>query len=75
MNKIQVMELLNEIVAACPALAVEGFYTREIRFSSIGDVELRLFASLDRESRKKLNFILENRGLRLIEEKHLLIMY
>jgi len=75
LNKNQVMELLNEIVASYPALAVDGFYTREIRSSTTGDVELRLLTSLDRESRKHLNPIIENRGLRVIVEKNLLIIY
>lgn len=75
MKKAQVVELLNEIVASCPALAVDGFYTREIRSSSAGDLELRLLGSLDRDSRKRLSAVIENRGLRLIEEKNLLIIY
>ncbi len=75
MNKSEAMELLNEIVASCPALASSGFYTREIRSSSTGNVELRLLTSVDPRSRKTLSSLVANRGLKLIEEKGLLIIY
>jgi hypothetical protein len=75
MNKSEATELLNKIVAACPTLTCNGFYTREIRSSPTGSVELRLLASLDKDSRKILNSILSDRRLRMEEEKDLLIIY
>ncbi len=75
MNKNEAMELLNEIIVSCPALASNGFYTREIRSSTTDKVELRLLASLDPRSRMTLSSLIANRGLRLIEERGLLIIY
>jgi hypothetical protein len=75
MDKTQAMGLLKEIVAVCPALDMVGFYTRAIRFSSNGDIELRLLATLDADSRKNLGPMLANHRLTLIEEKGLLIIY
>lgn len=75
MNRAEAIELLNEIIASCPALALGGFYTRDIRSSLDCNVELRLFASLDRDSRKIINSILTKYGLKMIEEVRLLIIY
>jgi hypothetical protein len=75
MDKIEAMELLNEICESCPELAEKGFYTREIRSSPVGNVELRLLASLDRESKKSLNSIVSKHGLKLIVATDLLIIY
>jgi hypothetical protein len=75
MNKSEALELLNEIIASCPVLASSGFYTRDVRSSSDGKVELRLLASLDPRSRKTFSSLVANRGLKLIEEKGLLIVY
>jgi hypothetical protein len=75
MNKNEATELLNKIVASCPTLSCNGFYTREIRSSSTGSVELRLLASLDKDSRKTLNSILSDHNLKMEEEKDLLIIY
>lgn len=75
MNKTQAVELLNEIAGVCQSLAIDGFYTRNIRQAPMDSVELRLLASLDIDSRKKLNSIVSNRGLRMQEENGLVIIY
>jgi hypothetical protein len=75
MNKTEVMELLKEIMAACPTINCDGFYTREIRSAPKGDVELRLLGSLDRESKRSLNNVIAKHGLTLIEENNLQIIY
>jgi hypothetical protein len=75
MNKTQAIELLNEIIASCKSLSVGGFYTRPIRAVSTDNVELRLIASLDFDSRKRLNSIVSNRRLTMEEEKGLVIIY
>ena len=75
MKRSETGELLNEIVASCPALAYNGFYCREIRSSLTNDVELRLLASLDKNSRRTFIPLIANRGLKLIEENNLLIIY
>lgn len=75
MYKSEATELLKDIIASCPALALSGFYTRDIRSSPKNEVELRLIASLDKESRKNLSPLIANRGLKLIEESGLLIIY
>ncbi len=75
MDKGEAVKLLNEIMASCPTLDCTGFYTREIRSSSTGGVELRLLTSLDKDSRRSLNSVIANHGLHLIEEKGLLIIY
>ena len=75
MNKSEAMDLLNEIIASCPALNFNGFYLREIRSSLTNEVELRLLVSLDKDSRKTVNPVIANRGLQLIEESGLLIIY
>ena len=71
MNKNEATGLLNEIVAKCPTLTYNGFYTREIRSSLTGNVVLRLHASLDKDSRKTLNSILADHRLKMEEEKDL----
>ncbi len=75
MNKDEATKLLNKIIATCPTLTCNGFYTREIRSSLTGSVELRLLASLDKDSRKTLNSILADHRLKMEEEKGLLIIY
>ena len=75
MNKTQAIELLNEIAGVCQSLTLGGFYTRSIRQASEGSVELRLMASLDPSSRKQLNSIVSNRGLKMQEENGLVIIY
>jgi len=75
MNKNQAIERLNEIAGACQSLIIDGFYTRNIRQASEDSVELRLIASLDMDSRKKLSSIVSGRGLRMQEEKELVIIY
>ena len=75
MNKSEALKLLNAIVASCPLLAFSGFYIREIRASSTGDVELRLLSSIDTSSRKTLNSVIATRGLKLEEVGNLLIIY
>ena len=74
-NKSDALEVLNEIIASCPELTFNGFYLREIRSSLTNDVELRLLASLDKNSRRTLIPAVANHGLRLIEENSLLIIY
>ena len=75
MNKSQALELLNQIAAICQSLNVSGFYTRPIRFVGGDSVELRLMTSLDGENRRKLASIVSGRGLKMVEEKGLVIIY
>jgi hypothetical protein len=75
MNKTKAIELLNEIAGVCQSLTIGGFYTRNIRQAPMESVELRLIAELDTDSRKKLNSIMSNRGLRMQEESGLVIIY
>jgi len=75
MNKTEALDLLKEIMFFCPTLNCEGFYTREIRSSPKGDVELRLITSLDRDSKRNLNSLIAKHELKLIEEDNLLIIY
>ena len=75
MDKSEAMQLLNEICAACPEVAMGGFYIKDIRSSPQGRVELRLLSQLNRDSNKNLNSILTRRGLKLIKTNDLLIIY
>jgi hypothetical protein len=75
MNRTQALELLNQIGYACQSLSIDGFYTRPIRAVSNDNVELRLIASLNDDSRRRLTSVVSGRGLRMEEEKGLVIIY
>jgi hypothetical protein len=75
LNKSQAVELLNQIISDCQSLTISGFYTRPIRFAEYESIELRLFASLDKDSRRKLGSIVASRNLKMEEEKELVIIY
>lgn len=75
MNKSQVIDLLNQIAYTCESLTIDGFYTQPIGAIGADSVELRLVTSLDFDSRKKLNYLISSRGLKMQEEKGLVIIY
>jgi len=61
MDKNEALKLPKEIVVSRPELACGGFYTHEIRSSPTGEVELRLLAPLDADSRNTINSKLTTR--------------
>jgi hypothetical protein len=75
MNKSQAIDLLNQIAYICESLTIDGFDTRPIGAIGADSVELRLIASLDFDSREKLNYLISSRGLKMQEEKGLVIIY
>jgi hypothetical protein len=75
MDKSEAMQLLNEICAVCPEVAVAGFYLKEIKSLPPGKVELRLMTQLSRESSKYLDRLVTKRRLTLIKANELLIIY
>ncbi len=75
MNKTEAREFLKELVAACPTLNCEGFYIREIRSSTKGNVELRFLGSLDKDSKRTIKSVIAQHKLKLIEDNNLQIIY
>ncbi len=75
MDKAQAIGLLNDIVASCRSLDVSGFYTSPLHALPTEVVELRLIASLDADSRKQIRSMISPRGLKMAEDKGLVIIF
>jgi hypothetical protein len=75
MNKIQAVDLLNQIIVSCQSLSISGFYTHPMHADPEANVELRLITTLDVDSRRRISSILSSRGLKIEEDKGLVIIY